>query len=235
MIGFCLDTGDLEMVKRAVGLYPVNCFSMNPSIAVNCLKGTDRSFLENARQIRKVIGREAPFYLEAMGDTAEEMLADARAIKEQISGNTLVKIPACPEGYKAIRLLKKEGIGCSCTAIYDFNQAMLAALAGAGCVAVYVSRLDNNGADGIETVAKIKRAFQMHGITDCSVSAASLKSPIYIEKAILAGADNVTVDLPMLEQMAVHPMTEGTLQKFKDDWEGLFGKGVRVANMEALS
>ena len=231
MIEFCLDTGDLEMVKKTVGLYPVSCFSMNPSIAVNCLKGTGRSFLENAREIRKVIGSDTPFYLEAMGDTAEEMLEDARAIKAEIPGNTLVKIPACPEGYKAIRLLKKEGIGCSCTAIYDFNQAMLAALSGADCVAVYVSRLDNSGADGIETVAKIKRAFQIHGITGCMVSAASLKSPIYIEKAVLAGADNVTVDLPMLEQMAVHPMTESTLKKFKDDWEGLFGEGVRVANM----
>ena len=52
MIEFCLDTGDLEMVKKTVGLYPVSCFSMNPSIAVNCLKGTGRSFLENAREIR---------------------------------------------------------------------------------------------------------------------------------------------------------------------------------------
>lgn len=232
MIEFCLDTGDLEMVKKTVGLYPVNCFSMNPSIAVNCLKGTGRSFLENAKMIRQVIGNEPPFYLEAMGDTAEEMVEDARAIKALIPGNTYVKIPACPEGYRAIALLKKEKIYCSCTAVYDFNQAMLAAMAGAICVAVYVSRLDNNGGDGIETVARIKKAFEMHGITTCAVSAASLKSPLAIERAILAGADNVTVTLPMLEQMGVHPMTEKTLRTFKEDWEGLFGKGIRVANME---
>ena len=72
---YCLDTGDLEMVKKVVDLYPVRCFSMNPSIAVRCLKGTGRTFLENARMIREVIGEEYPFYLEAMGDTAEEMIA----------------------------------------------------------------------------------------------------------------------------------------------------------------
>ena len=38
MLEFCLDTGDFEMVKTASSIYPVNCFSMNPSIAVNCLK-----------------------------------------------------------------------------------------------------------------------------------------------------------------------------------------------------
>ena len=37
MIEFCLDTGDLEMVKKTVGVSPVNSFSMNPSIAVKCL------------------------------------------------------------------------------------------------------------------------------------------------------------------------------------------------------
>lgn len=228
---YCLDTGDLEMVKKVVDLYPVRCFSMNPSIAVRCLKGTGRTFLENAKRIREVIGRDVPFYLEAMGDTAEEMIEDAHRIRQEIQGNTYIKVPACPQGYKAIRLLKEEGILCSCTAIYDFNQAMLAAEAGAYCVAVYVSRIDNAGGDGIQVVKKIKDAFVMEGLK-CKVSAASLKSAIYLEKAALAGADNVTVTLEMLETMAVHPMTQGTLDTFKADWEGLFGKGIRVANME---
>ena len=72
----------------------------------------------------------------------------------------------------------------------------------------------------------------MHGITECKVCAASLKTPLAIEQAILAGAENVTVDLPMLEALITHPMTPGTLDTFKSDWEGLFGKGMRVANME---
>lgn len=227
---YCLDTGDLDMVKKVVDLYPVKCFSMNPSIAVNCLRGVERTFLENAVMIRQVIGEETPFYLEAMGDTAQEMIEDAHKIKEVVKGNTFIKIPACPQGFKAIRLLKEEGILCSCTAVYDFNQAMLAAEAGAYCVAVYVSRIDNSGGDGIEVVRKIKAAFVMEGI-GCKVSAASLKQANYLEKAALAGADNVTVTLDMLETMAIHPMTQQTLDQFKLDWESLFGKGMRVANM----
>ena len=66
---------------------------------------------------------------------------------------------------------------------------------------------------------------------DCKVSAASLKQANYLEEAALAGADNVTVTLDMLEKMAIHPMTQKTLDTFKEDWEGLFGKGIRVANM----
>ena len=51
---YCLDTGDLEMVKKVADLYPIRCFSMNPSIAVNCLRGTGRTFLQNAKMIREV-------------------------------------------------------------------------------------------------------------------------------------------------------------------------------------
>lgn len=176
---------------------------MNPTIAVNCLKGTGKTFLENANQIREVIGLDTPFYLEAMGDTAEEMIEDARAVRAKVPGNTLVKIPACPEGLKAIAALKKEGIYCSCTAIYDFNQAMLAAEAGAVCVAVYVSRLDKNGYYGISVVRQISEAFKLRNV-DTMVCVASLKTPLDVERAILAGAQNVTVDYEMLEKMIGH-------------------------------
>ena len=49
-------------------------------------------------------------------------------------------------------------------------------------MAVYVSRVDNSGGDGIEVVRKIKEAFVMEGIA-CKVSAASLKQVNYLEKA----------------------------------------------------
>ncbi|MFM2488562.1 hypothetical protein ABW365_10320 [Enterococcus avium] len=88
---YCLDTGNLEMVKETIGKYPVNCFSMNPSIAVDYLKNIDRTFIENARMIREVIGEETPFFLEAMGDTAEEMVADAIKMKELVSGIPMSK------------------------------------------------------------------------------------------------------------------------------------------------
>ena len=227
---FSLDTGSIEEVKKALDIYPVNCFSMNPSIVVKALSGTHKGFLENAIEIRKIIGNESPLYLQAMGDTAEEMIEDAHAIVKAVYGNTLIKIPACPQGFKAIRLLKKENISCSCTTILDVNQAMLAAECGAVCVAVYVSRLDNAGGDGLDVVKKIKQAFTLNHIT-CHISAASIHSAITLEKAFLLGVDDVTVNMELLDKMATHSLTAKTLKGFKDDWEGQFGKGIRVANM----
>ena len=229
---YCLDTGDINQVKACHGVYPLAAYSMNPSIAVKGLKGTDRTFLQNANEIREIIGMDTPLFLEAMGDTAEEMVEDAHALLKKVPGNTIPKIPACIEGMKAIAMLAKEGIYCSCTAIYDFNQALMAAEAGALYVAIYVSRIDKNGGDGIDTVRKVAQAFRMLGITTCKVSACSVKTPLSIEQAVLAGATNVTVDQEMLEKLITHPMTEPTLATFKSDWEGLFGKGMYISKMD---
>ena len=220
-----LDEATVETDTR--GLYFLDCEPHIPN-PVDIL--ASRRFKALVEQMRQEFGYVV--ILEAMGDTAEELVEDAKAMVKAVPGNTFVKIPACPEGFKAIRELKNAGIATSCTAVYTFNQAMLAAMAGASYVAVYVSRLDKNGGDGIEVVRRIKQAFVAHNI-DCVVSAASLKTPLSLQEAIEAGADNVTVDLEMLEALAVHPMTEGTLKTFKSDWEGLFGEGVRIVDMVA--
>ena len=193
MLEFCLVTFDIDEIREASALFPVNCYADNPSVAAKDLAGGRATFLSRSREIRAAIGDEVPFYLEVLGDTSGEMVEDALRIVREIPGNTLVKIPACPEGYKAIPDLKNLGI--------DVNQALLAAAAGAVCVAVYVSRLDKRGGDGIGVVRAIRQAFDKHGI-DCMVCAASLKTPGDVERALMAGAQNVTVDLAMLKSMA---------------------------------
>ena len=90
MIEYCLVTYDLEMVKKAIEFYPVNCFAMNPSIAAKDLKGKTISFLEASKKYREIIGDKMPLYIEVMGDTADEMIEDARRIIKEVPGNTLV-------------------------------------------------------------------------------------------------------------------------------------------------
>lgn len=201
MLEFCLVTFDIDEVREANALFPINCYADNPTVAAKDLSGGRTTFLARSREIRSAVGGEVPFYLEVLGDSCAEMVEDARRIVCEVPGNTLVKIPACSEGYKAIAALKAEGIRASCTAVFDVNQALLAAAAGAVCVAVYVSRLDKNGGDGIGTVRAISRVFGDSGI-DCMVCAASLKTLRDVERALVAGAQNVTVDLAMLKAMA---------------------------------
>ena len=120
---YCLDTGDLEMVKKVADLYPIRCFSMNPSIAVNCLRGTGRTFLQNAKMIREVIGEDTPFYLEAMGDTAEEMIEDAHKIRQEIKGNTMIKITTAEYFTPSGENIHKKGIQPDVEVEYTYDAA----------------------------------------------------------------------------------------------------------------
>lgn len=231
MIELCLTTFDKKMIKESREKYPINCYAMNPSIAVNALKNNQKTFLEEALEIREIIGQEDPFFIQVIGTTAEEMIEDGRRIKETIPGNTYVKIPASKEGYRAISVLTNEGIKCSCTAVFTVNQAILAATAGAEYVAIYVSRLNNNGEDGFQVIKEIKEIFKEHDL-NCKVCAASIKNTQQVKQSISYGAENVTVDYDLLEKMAEHSLTDSTLKKFKEDWENLFGKNIRISNME---
>lgn len=230
MIIYCLDTANLEMIKKAKDKYPVGAFSMNPSIAVRDLNKSKKGFLENVKEMRNVIGTEVEFYLQVIGETAEDMIKDAETIVKSVPGNTIIKIPACPEGIKAIRLLKKSGIKAGATGVLDVNQAVLASMAGAVNVAVYLNRLDNVGGDGIEVIRKIYDAFKIQNIK-CHISAASIKNALYVEKSILAGADYITVSYELLEQLATHSLTAKTLAGFKSDWEGLYGEEKMIYNL----
>ncbi|QOY60155.1 transaldolase family protein [Thermophilibacter immobilis] len=205
MIELCLVSMDPEEIRCVTDVYPCNCFADNPTVAVRALESADTSFFERSREVRSLVGDDVKLYLEVMGDTTDEMVSDAQRIVAEVGGNTLVKIPACQEGYRALERLRELGIRASCTAIFDVGQALLAARAGAVCVAVYVSRLDRQGSSGLGVVHQIRAAFDLHDI-DCMVCAASLKTACDVEQALLCGAQNVTVDLSLLEVMASSPL-----------------------------
>jgi len=227
---YCLYSFDPVEIKKAKDNFPVNCYASNPTKTVEDLSTTKISFLENAKLIRKTIGEDTSLFIQVIGLTSDEMVEDGKKIKKEVSGNTYVKIPASKEGFRAIRVLKELDIKISCTAVFTLNQAMLAAEAGADYVAVYVSRLNNLGVSGIELVRNIKEAFKNRNI-QCKVAAASLKTPLDVEKSIKAGANNVTIPYSLLEEMSTHTLTQKTMEDFKNDWENLFGEGIKIYNM----
>lgn len=67
--------------------------------------------------------------MQVIAKDAEGMIEDAHRIVKELGQNTYVKIPCIPEGFKAMKALKKEGIRTTGTAIYTAMQAYLAAKA----------------------------------------------------------------------------------------------------------
>ena len=78
----------------------------NPSI----LAKSKRSPYDVLKEIREFIGDEAELHVQAVSGDAHGIAEEAHKIVKELGKNTYVKIPAVPEGFKAMQELKKEGI-----------------------------------------------------------------------------------------------------------------------------
>ena len=215
---YLLDTANADEIARLVDAYPVCGVTTNPAIL-------GQEGAEPARQlrlIRQAIGPQRMLHAQVTGKDAETMVREALALRDAVGESFYVKIPAGPEGLRAMPALKKEGLKVTATAIFDTSQALLFARAGADFVAPYVSRLDNIGADGVDIVEEIMHDFKEYGVTT-GVLAASFRTADQIRRLAKHGITAVTVTPAFLEALLWHPMTDDAMRRFDAAWAKLTG------------
>jgi transaldolase len=123
-----------------------------------------------------------------------------------------------PDGLKATHVLAREGIKVNVTLIFQPLQAMLAAKAGAAYVSPFIGRLDDVSQTGMEVVEQIMAIFNNYGF-ETEVIVASVRNPLHVLQAALAGADIATIPYKVIMQLIKHPLTDIGLAKFLEDWE----------------
>ena len=128
----------------------------------------------------------------------------------------VVKIPLDENGLEAIYRVSKEGIKINTTLIFQPNQALLAAQAGATYVSPFVGRLDDISQDGMTVVSDIVEIFDRYHIP-AQVLAASLRHPLHVVQAAKAGAHIATMPYAVFQAMFKHPLTDVGMQKFLED------------------
>lgn len=215
---YILDTADLEAIKHCNEFYPLSGVTTNPSIIAKAK--TD--FWELVCDIRKIIGDDKMLHVQTTAEKAEDIVAEARLLRERLGGEFYIKIPIGEEGLKATMLLKKLGIGVTMTAIFTPAQALMAAMAGADFVAPYVNRLDSIMGDGVRVVSEIVEQFELYGI-ETRVLAASFKNAEQVHKCALVGCHSVTVTADIMKNLISHPMTDAAIEGFDRDWRSVYG------------
>jgi transaldolase len=68
-------------------------------------------------------------------------------------------------------------------------------------------------------IRELAEIFAIHEI-ESEVLAASIRNPVHMTQAALAGAHIATVPFKVLQQMVHHPLTDKGIVQFKKDWEG---------------
>lgn len=206
-----IDTANLDQIKEISSWGILDGVTTNPTLVAK--EGCD--FETRVRDICQVV--DGPISAEAVSMGAEGMIKEARELSK-IHKNIIVKIHMTDEGLKAVKVLSKEGIKTNVTLVFSPNQALLAAKAGATYVSPFVGRLDDISHNGMDLVRDIVAIFRNYGFKT-QVIAASIRHPIHVTEAALAGAHVATVPYDVLKKMLKHNLTDEGIQKFLKDWE----------------
>jgi len=152
---------------------------------------------------------------ECLAQDVDGLVEEARHISKW-HPNVVVKIPLDENGLEAIYRVSREGIKVNTTLIFQPNQALLAAQAGATYVSPFVGRLDDIGHEGMAVVREIVEIFDRYHMPT-QVLAASLRHPLHVIQAAQAGAHIATMPYPVFQAMFKHPLTDAGIQKFLED------------------
>lgn len=213
-----IDTANVDEIKAANDMGIICGVTTNPSLIAK----EGRDFNQVISQIASIVDGPISGEVKATTETAEGMIEEGRQIAK-IHPNMVVKIPMTAEGLKATKVLSSEGIKVNVTLIFSANQAVLAARAGAAYVSPFLGRLDDISSPGIQLIQDIADIFANYDL-QTEIICASVRNPIHFTDCALAGADIATVPYKVIEQMIHHPLTDIGIEKFKKDYEAVFGK-----------
>ncbi|MEE9203475.1 MAG: fructose-6-phosphate aldolase [Nitrospirales bacterium] len=205
-----LDTANVKEIQEAADLGLLDGVTTNPSL----VSKEGRSFREVLLEICRMV--DGPISAEVVSVEAEAMVKEGRELAK-IHKNIVVKCPLIPEGLKATKQLAAEGIRVNVTLCFSPTQALLAAKAGAWCVSPFIGRLDDISTNGMELIRQILAIFRNYDFKTL-VLVASVRHPLHVVEAALAGGHICTMPYAVFQQLVKHPLTDIGLKKFLADW-----------------
>jgi transaldolase len=210
---FFIDTANVKEIREAASLGVVDGVTTNPSL----VSKEGRDFKKVITEICSIV--DGPISAEAVSLEADKMVVEGTDLAK-IHKNIVVKLPMTKEGLKATKILAGEGIRVNMTLVFSPAQALLAAKVGAAYVSPFVGRLDDISHYGMDLVRQVVTIFDNYGYPT-EVIVASVRNPLHVVDAALAGAHIATIPFSVIDQIVKHPLTDIGIEKFLADWEKL--------------
>ncbi|UCE75160.1 MAG: fructose-6-phosphate aldolase [Methanomassiliicoccales archaeon] len=206
-----LDTANVEHIKEASSWGIIDGVTTNPTLIAR----EGRNFEDVVKEICSIV--DGPISAEVVSMKSDEMVEEAKGLA-QIHKNIVIKVPIMPEGLKTMKRLKELDIKTNATLIFSPNQALLAAKVGATYVSPFIGRLDDIGHIGMDIIRDIMIIFENYKF-ESEVIVASIRNPIHVIDAAIAGAHIATVPYDTLRKMVKHSLTDVGIERFLSDWE----------------
>lgn len=206
---FFIDTADIAEIRAAQELGILDGVTTNPSLVAK----TGKPFKTVIEEICEIV--PGPVSAEVVATDKEGILKEGRELAA-LAKNVVIKVPLIPEGLKAVKIFSAEGIRTNVTLCFSATQALLAAKAGATYISPFIGRLDDISSEGMDVIEEIRRIYNNYGFKT-KILAASIRHPIHLKQAALAGADVATIPFSVFNQLVRHPLTDKGLEIFLND------------------
>jgi transaldolase len=176
--------------------------------------------------IERIIGLvKGPVSVEVTEDKFDEMVAQAEKFASWDREHVVIKVPIGEDALKVTHTLESElGIKTNVTCMMSFNQAYLAALAGATYVSIFFGRIRDMGYDPQEVIASTREMIDDEDLK-AQIITGSIRHPMDVNAALLAGSHIVTVTPPILKKMLWNPGSESTVAEFNKIWRDMKKEG----------
>ncbi len=212
-----LDSANVREIEHWLHEGAVDGVTTNPSIM---LKDRVYDIEVGTRRICALLGKR-PVSVEVTTNDASEMVEQGRTFARW-APNVVVKIPVVNQFGDSclgvIHTLAGEGIPVNTTAILSFNQAILAAKAGATYVSIFAGRVADEGNDPATIIRGVCRWLDQWGYA-AKVLVGSIRGVLDVQHAALAGAHIVTIPPELLAKMVDHKYSRETVRQFNQDAE----------------
>lgn len=215
-----VDSANLGEIEEALERgFPAG-ITTNPSILSKEEKGDFRDHIKKIIRLLEKHGYDIPLSVEVFSTRPAEMVAQAEEFVRHFGAyrNLNVKIPVGWDELGVIRELRRRGIAVNCTCCMSYNQAIMAAAAGANYVSLFYGRIRDIGYDAASVVRAVHATFSESRVP-CEIIVGSIRHIHDINEALMAGADIVTVPPKFFRQMVTHPKTDEAVGQFISDFQ----------------
>src|SRR5919197_2013577 len=208
-----LDTANIDEIREINEWGVLKGVTTNPTLLAR-----EQGDIEKAwRTILELVDGDVS--LETTEPEADAMYEQGKSLAS-LGENAVVKVPMTPAGIKCGKRLTEDGVRINVTLTFSPAQAIQGPEIPAYIVSPFLGRIDDVGSDGMHALRQICEIYEQQGY-ETQVLAASLRHPMHVVEAALAGADIATMPYDVFKKLVKHPLTDKGLESFDNDWKSL--------------
>jgi len=213
---FFLDSAQVDEIEYGLKMWDIDGITTNP----RHVQVSGKPFLSVVKEIGSLVaGTDKTVSVEVNPHLEDYKLMVAEGEKlASLNENFVIKLPATEPGFKAVELLKKEGVRSNLTLVFSAAQALQAMRMGAYFVSPFIGWKEANGEETINFISEIA-AIRDNYAYDTEIIVAAVRNARQIVEAAVIGTDIVTAGFAVYKDAFRHPYTAEGLQKFISFWD----------------